>query len=101
MATGRFYYYGNRDYDHALEELEIAGRLLPNDSDVLFQCAALARAALGAVAQTYAMLGDADAAFPLLEHLLSTPAGLTPSLLKLDPTWDPLRNDPRFQKLVR
>jgi tetratricopeptide (TPR) repeat protein len=54
-----------------------------------------------AVAQMYAMLGDAESALPLLEHLLSTPSGLTPSLLKLDPIWDPLRNDPRFQKLIR
>jgi TolB-like protein/predicted Zn-dependent protease len=35
LAQAHFYYYGNRDYDHALEELEMAARLLPNSSEVL------------------------------------------------------------------
>jgi TolB-like protein len=52
------------------------------------------------VAEIYAALGDADAAVSVIEHSLSTPNGLTPALLKLDPTWDPLRNDARFRKLL-
>jgi TolB-like protein len=52
------------------------------------------------VAEIYAMLPDADAALPLLEHLVSAPNGLTPSLLKLDPIWDSLRSNPRFAKLI-
>jgi hypothetical protein len=27
-------------------------------------------------------------------------APITPALLRLDPTWDPLRGDPRFEKIV-
>jgi TolB-like protein/cytochrome c-type biogenesis protein CcmH/NrfG len=52
------------------------------------------------LAQAEAQLGEIDAAIAELPHLLEVPAGLTPGLLKLDPCWDPLRKDPRFQKLL-
>jgi len=51
------------------------------------------------LAQVEAQVGDIDAAIAALPHLLEVPAGLTPGLLRLDPYWDPLRKDPRFQKL--
>ncbi len=35
-----------------------------------------------------------------LEFLLSRPGVLSVSLLRLDPTWDPLRDHPRFQRLL-
>jgi TolB-like protein/Flp pilus assembly protein TadD len=54
------------------------------------------------MAQIYAFLGDADHAIPLLQRLLQIPAGgdVTPGLLRMDPVWDPIRNDPRFQELA-
>jgi TolB-like protein/Flp pilus assembly protein TadD len=52
------------------------------------------------LAQIYALTGEADEAFRLLDHLLQTPNGITVSMLKLDPAWDPLRKDPRFQALI-
>jgi TolB-like protein/Flp pilus assembly protein TadD len=52
------------------------------------------------LAQIYAWVGENDEAFHLLDRLLHTPNGITVPLLKLDPAWDPLRSDPRFDKLL-
>jgi len=52
------------------------------------------------LAQIYAWTGEYDEAFRLLDHLLQTPNGPSVSVLKLDPAWDPLRSDPRFQALI-
>ena len=54
------------------------------------------------MATSYALLGDADHAIPILKRLLHTPHGvpITPAWLRLDPGWDQIRNDPRFQELA-
>jgi serine/threonine-protein kinase len=53
-----------------------------------------------ALAQVYAIAGEKDRALQLVERSLNTPNGVTVALLKLDPIWDSLRNDPRFQALI-
>ena len=54
------------------------------------------------VAQIYASLGDADHAVPILKRLLKIPyrQPITTGRLRIDPFWDPIRNDPRFQELA-
>ena len=51
------------------------------------------------LAQIQARFGQTDAAIAALPHLLQIPAGLTVANLNYDPMWDPIRKDPRFQKL--
>ena len=55
-----------------------------------------------AMAQIYALLGDADHTIPILKRLLQIPSGAasTSAVLRIDPIWDPIRNDPRFQELA-
>jgi TolB-like protein/Flp pilus assembly protein TadD len=52
------------------------------------------------LAQIYTWIGEKEQAVELIKHSLSTPNGITAPLLKLDPIWDPLRDDSRFQALI-
>jgi eukaryotic-like serine/threonine-protein kinase len=59
------------------------------------------------LAQIYALLGDAGHAVPILGRLLRIPYGgfydggaIPVGILQFDPIWDPIRSDPRFQKLI-
>jgi tetratricopeptide (TPR) repeat protein len=60
------------------------------------------------LARVAAQMGETDRAITALQKVLSVPGDgllgegipLTPALLRLDPMFDPLRNDPRFQKLA-
>ena len=81
--------------EDAINEGKKAVELLPESEDAFAGPQATA-----ALAEIYAWVGERDEAFHLLDHLLTVPNGLTVQTLKLDPTWDPLRNDPRFQALI-
>jgi serine/threonine-protein kinase len=52
------------------------------------------------VAEVYAVLGENDRAIAILDGLLSRPSPVTAEVLKVNPVWDPLRSDPRFQALI-
>jgi serine/threonine protein kinase/Tfp pilus assembly protein PilF len=79
----------------AIREGKRAVELLPESKDALDGPVMTL-----ALAQIYAMIGDSDSALPLLEHSISSPGGVTISVLRLDPAWDPVRRDLRFQKLL-
>jgi len=88
-----FVHVGLGDKEAALREAERAVAVTANDALYLPQFQVF-------VAQIHAQFGDADAALRDLPRLLQTPASdITPARLRLDPMWDPIRKDPRFQKL--
>jgi hypothetical protein len=85
----------------ALAERAIAA--IPIEKDAL-----IGPRPLDILARVAARIGQSDRSISTLEKLLSIPyeaplaanPPITPALLRLDPMFDPLRNDPRFQKLV-
>jgi serine/threonine-protein kinase len=81
--------------DDALREAARAADILPvsrdgNDGADLQQDYALVET----------LVGETDAAVKRLTYLLSIPSDLSVNLLRFDPTWDPLRGNPAFQRLI-
>ena len=83
------------DKDAALAQARRATELRPESKDALGG----AEIAAGG-AEVHAILGDNDRAIEILDGLLSRPSAVTVQGLKLNPIWDPLRSDPRFQALI-
>jgi hypothetical protein len=52
------------------------------------------------LAVIYAWIGERDLAIEQLAIVAKIPCGPTYGMLRLDPTWDSLRGDPRFEKVV-
>lgn len=52
------------------------------------------------LAQIYTMAGEPDRAIDKLEYLLSYPGEYSIPKLRIDPKWNPLREHPRFKKLL-
>jgi hypothetical protein len=52
------------------------------------------------LARAYAWAAETDAAFKQIEYLLNIPFSYKANNFRLDPVWDPIRKDPRFQKLL-
>jgi hypothetical protein len=55
---------------------------------------------MATLAAVYAIRNEAELAFQILDVSIKTPKGVSYGDLKLNPDWDPLRADPRFDKLL-
>jgi len=53
------------------------------------------------LARVYVLVGEADKAIALLNQVLASPYYLSPAWLRIDPTLEPLRQNPEFQKLTK
>jgi hypothetical protein len=55
---------------------------------------------LQGLAQVYVWTGEKERAMELMEKLVRFPGYVAYGYLSRDPIWDPLRGDPRFEKLL-
>ena len=52
------------------------------------------------LARAYASAAEPDAPLKQVEHLLTVPSDYKANDFRRDPVWEPIRKDPRFQKLL-
>ena len=79
----------------AIQEAEAAMEVLPISLDAMDGPDLALRGAY-----VFMRAGETDRAIALLEGLVAGPNEITTAILKLDPWWDPIRDDPRFQALA-
>jgi tetratricopeptide (TPR) repeat protein len=82
-------------YDEAIREGKRGLELLPPSKDMYFGPYIQHQ-----LVRIYLLAGQNERALDTLEPLLEMPYTLTPAWLRIDPMFDPLRKNPRFQKLV-
>jgi tetratricopeptide (TPR) repeat protein len=90
-------YAGLGEKEKALKASRAAVDLLPMSHDVIVGAFYLER-----LAQVESQVRETESAIEHLEQLLSSSSGETVSVatLRIDPVWDPIRKDPRFQALL-
>jgi serine/threonine protein kinase len=88
-------YAGLGHKEEAIREGKKGVELLPVSKDAID-----APTFVQILAQIHVMVGDYDSAIDQLEYLLSIPSYISIPYLRIDPTWAPLRNHSRFQKLL-
>jgi TolB-like protein len=81
--------------EEALREASRAVELMPMTRDAYD-----APLVLQGLAQVYTWTGEKDLAMQTLQNLLKVPGYLTYGYLRVDPAWDPLHGEPRFEALV-
>ncbi len=79
----------------AIHEGKWGVELLPVSKDAL-----IGPARVLDLAEIYTMVGEYDAALEEIEYVLSLNGWWSVQELRLDPIWDPLRDQPRFQELL-
>lgn len=82
-------------FDEAIAEGKRGVALRSVDRDALYGPYAIHQ-----MARIYILAGQQDHAIDLLEQLFKKPYYLTPAWLRIDPTFKPLRGNPRFEKLT-
>ena len=80
----------------AIAEAKRGTELLPESVDA-FEGPACTQT----LAEIYMIVGEYDKALPLVDGLLSRPTQVTVAQLKLNPLWDPVRQDPRFIDILK
>ena len=90
-------YVGLQRNSEAVKVAQQLAELIPPQKDAVEGPENLAN-----LAEIQAWTGDASAAVKTLRQILLLPAGMVASIarLKIDPVWDPIRNDPGFQQLL-
>ena len=81
--------------DEAIREGRRAVELLPIEQDSINGSLLAMNLAI-----IYASTGEKDLAMAQLQAVFSKPGDGSYGDLRLNPSWDPLRGDPRFEKLV-
>ncbi len=89
-------YAGLGRKEDAIREGELAVELLPVSEN-----AVVGPFRVEDLAFIYALVGEHEKALDRIEYLLSIPSWISAPLLRLDPKWDPLRESPRFQSLLK
>jgi len=87
-------YAGNRE--EAIKEAERSVELLPVSKDAYSGAYNLHQ-----LIRTYLIVGEKEKALARIKDLLSYPYFISPGWLKVDPTFVPLRGDPRFEALTK
>ncbi len=81
--------------EEAIQEGKLAIYLVPVSKDAL-----VGPDYLVSLATIFVMAEEYDAALDQIEYLLSIPSEISVARLQIDPTWDPLRDHPRFNRLL-
>jgi serine/threonine protein kinase/tetratricopeptide (TPR) repeat protein len=81
--------------EDAIRMGETAAEMMPISRDAIAGCQVLYR-----LTQIYIIVGEHNSVIDLLEYQLSIPSGISIPMLRILPIYDPLRDHPRFQKLI-